>query len=68
MNHIYKTEIKNIESKIKILDKPLNMIEKTNRIQFMYGMLIEAAENNQNTFSVENGSNNQLPDVVEFFD
>ena len=68
MNHIYKTEIKNVESKIKILDKPLNMIEKSNRIQFMYGMLVEAAENNQSNVSVENVSKDQLPDVVEFFD
>jgi len=40
------------------------MIEKENKLQFMYGMLVEAAENNTD-FDL---NDQELPGVVEFFE
>ncbi len=67
INHIYKTEVKVIEPKIIVPpETPLNMKEKENKLKFMYGMLVDAAENNSLLHKTEN--KDQLPEVVEFFD
>ena len=66
--NIYKTDETLIESILvdKASDKPLSLLEKENKIKQMYGMLVQAAENNKHIQSASDGGN--FPDFMEFFD
>jgi len=60
INHVYMTEVKPVEFSFKIHDRPLNVLEKENKIHFMYDMLVEAAKNNESIYT--------NIDALEFFD